>query len=99
MKVKFTANRAGINAVARAPFMQREVDRCGQLVERAAQQHAPVRTGRYRALIHRRSGTRPTGAYSTIIAGAPYSIWVERGNSRGAPAQHVMARALLAARG
>lgn len=99
VRVKVTVRRAGVNAMARADFMRREVTRRAELVRATAQQIAPVRTGAYRAAIHTTSGTRASGAYARITAGMPYSIYVERGNSLGAPAQRCMARALPVARG
>lgn len=99
VKVTFKADRAGINRMVRSDFMRRECERRAELVRFTAQQIAPVRTGRYRASMTVTSGTRTTGAYARVTANAPYSIWVEKGNSRGAPAQRVMTRALPAARG
>jgi hypothetical protein len=98
VKVRYKTRRAGINEVVRSDFMLRECERRADNVVGLGQQIAPVRTGAYRAMIHRRSGIRARGAWAQAIAGARYSWWVERGNSLGAPAQQVMARVLHAAR-
>lgn len=96
VKAKFTANRAGINSVARMPGVQAEIRHRAEQVQRLAQNIAPVRTGRYRASIHVTMTTRRGAAVAVITAGAPYSIYLERGTSR-IRAQHVMRRALAAA--
>lgn len=98
VRVRMKTRRAGINEVVRSDFMRAECERRAEAIVGLAQQLAPVRTGRYRASMFVRSGTRARGAFALAIADAPYSIFVERGNSRGAPAQRVMARALYAAR-
>lgn len=98
VKVTVKIRRAGVNEVVRSDFMRRECERRADNIVHLAQQLAPVRTGQYRASMFRRSGTRTGGAYAQAIAGAPYSVYVEFGNSRGAPRQRVMARALYAGR-
>lgn len=98
VKVRFKARRAGINEVVRSDFMLRECERRAEAIVGLAQQLAPVRTGRYRASMFVRSGTRARGAYALAVADTPYAVYVEFGNSRGAPRQRVMARALYAAR-
>lgn len=97
-KVTVKTSRSGINQMVRSDFMRHECERRAERVVFTGQQIAPVRTGEYRASMFVRSGTRGRGAYAQAVAGAKHSIWVEKGNSRGAPAQRVMARALLAAR-
>ena len=98
VKVRVKTSRSGINRMVRSEMMRREVERRAERVLFVAQQLAPVRTGRYRASITVTSGTRATGAYAQVTANAPYSVFVEFGNSRGAPRQRVMGRAALAAR-
>lgn len=98
VRVKFKANRAGINAVARAPYMQREVRRRADAVKALAVQLSPVITGRYRAGWDVRVEVRRGAAVGIVHNDVPYAWYVERGNSRGAPAQHVARRALAAAR-
>lgn len=99
VSVRVKTSRAGINRMVRSDFMRREMERRAERVLFVAQQLAPVRTGQYRASITVTSGTRGTGAYARVTANAPYSVYVEFGNSRGAPRQRVMGRALYAARG
>jgi bacteriophage HK97-gp10 putative tail-component len=98
VKATFNANRAGINAVARAPFMQREMLRRAEHVKDLAVQLSPVITGRYRANWTSRVVIRGGKAVGIVSNDTPYAWYVERGNSRGAPAQHVARRALAAAR-
>ncbi|MFY1686495.1 HK97 gp10 family phage protein [Plantactinospora sp. WMMB782] len=99
VKVRFKADRAGINNLVRSDMLRRECERRAELVRWTAQQIAPVRTGRYRASMTVTSGTRTRGAYARVTANAPYSVYVEFGNRLGAPRQRVMLRALQAARG
>jgi hypothetical protein len=47
VKVKFTANRAGINSVARSEGVLRDLEHRADLVIIEAERTAPVRTGQY----------------------------------------------------
>jgi hypothetical protein len=98
VRVTFRPNRAGINAVARSEGVRREIRRRAENVKDLAVQLSPVITGRYRAGWTVRTEVRHGAAVGIISNAVPYSWFVERGNSRGAPAQHVARRALAAAR-
>lgn len=47
VRVKFTANRAGINSVARSEGVMRDLERRADLVMIEAERTAPVKTGQY----------------------------------------------------
>lgn len=98
VRAKFKANRAGINAVARSAGVQREIRRRAENVKDLAVQLSPVVTGLYRSSWTVRIEIRRGAAVGIISNPVSYAWYVERGNSRGAPAQHVARRALAAAR-
>lgn len=97
VRVKVVINRTGVAAVTRSPMIRRELERRAELVRFTAVQLSPIRTGRYRGSWAVRSGVRARGAYAQVVNSAPYAIYVESGNSQGAPAQRVARRALRAA--
>ncbi|MFB6392631.1 HK97 gp10 family phage protein [Polymorphospora lycopeni] len=97
-RVRVNVDQAGVRRMMMQPWMQREMDRRGQRVAAVARSIAPVRTGRYRASIRVRSGVRASGAYSEVVATAPYSYFLEVG-TRHMAAQRILSRALHAAGG
>lgn len=57
----------------------RGVSDAGKIVEGHAKGIAPVKTGNYRRNITSQASAVAGGATAIVRAGAPYSIWVERG--------------------
>ncbi|RKR92774.1 hypothetical protein BDK92_7254 [Micromonospora pisi] len=103
VKVKVKVSRVGVNRMVRADFMQDEMVRRAELVRIAAEMNPPVVTGQYAYGTIEPGGfdvtphRSRTGAGARVTNLAPHGYWVERGNSLGAPAQHIMRDALRAA--
>jgi hypothetical protein len=102
--VKFSANRAGITAACRSNEIYWHLEHRADLVIIEAEAAAPVRTGQYAfGTVNpggfERTRFRAKGGVAgvRVTATAPHSIFVEKGNSRGAPAQHILRNALRAA--
>lgn len=97
-------NRAGIAAMLAAPWMVEAMRVRAARGMRRAIELSPVVTGRYKASWRLYSGLRNGRAwarYDNVARsdrGAPYPIWVEWGNSRGAPRQRIAGRSMDAMR-
>lgn len=102
MKVRVKVNRRGIQEMAGADFMVREMARRGERVKRLGFLRSPFLTGRYSASWYMYAGTRRGIAFAEIGNRAPYAWFVERGtkNPDGSvrmAARHVVKEALAAA--
>lgn len=104
VRVKFKANRAGINAACRIDGVYRNLEHRADLVIIDAEATAPVRTGQYAfgtvdpgGFARERFRAKGGVAGVRVTALAPHSIFVERGTRTGSPAQHVLRNALRAA--
>lgn len=103
VRVKFTANRAGINAACRSDGVYRNLEHRGDLVIIEAEATAPVDTGQYAFGTVKPGGFERTrfrakggSAGVRVTATAPHSIYLEVG-TRYMRAQHIMRNALRAA--
>lgn len=71
-------DQAAIDSLRFHPDVRADLEARMDRVVAAAQATAPVRTGRYRASIHRVEGQGPDGAV-LVVADVPYAIYVEHG--------------------
>ena len=94
MGYKLTPDPAALNEALNSAFMQNECRLAGERIRAFAELFSPVITGLYRDSWEVTSG-RGTGgtAWARVSNPVFYSWYVERGNSRGAPAQHILRRA------
>jgi hypothetical protein len=103
----FKANYRGIGEMLSSPQMQAAMHSKAEKIATAAEAMAPVgpvndpHRGDYKAGFEVSSGVRSTPsrrAYGRVENNVPHAASVEFGNAKGSPAQHVLGRALDAAK-
>lgn len=87
-------DEAALQAALDSAYMEEQCRLAAQRIKAYAEIFSPVVTGLYRDSWEVTSG-RGTGgtAWARVSNHLYYAPYVERGNSRGAPAQHVLRRA------
>ncbi|MFI0939144.1 HK97 gp10 family phage protein [Streptomyces sp. NPDC021020] len=92
----FQPDHAAIAALVHEQFVQDDLRRRAERVVTAAQQRAPVLTGRYRDSIHAQDAADGS---VLILSDVEYAAVIELGTRDGSrPAHHVIGSALDAAR-
>lgn len=94
MGYTLTPDDAALKEALNSAYVENECRLAAERIKAFAEEFSPVVTGEYKAGWETTSG-RGTGgtAWALVYNEVEHAWYVERGNSRGAPAQHVLRRA------